>query len=89
MFFASQNSDAQKMANYLTNGNFETWGGTNSLTSWSLTNTAASSSITQETTNVISNTTNSIKYIPTVANQGVLGNASEITIDTEGRYFFE
>ena len=88
MFFASQNSDAQKMANYLTNGNFETWGGTNSLTSWSLTNTAASSSITQETTNVISNTTNSIKYIPTVANQGVLGNASEITIDTAGRYFF-
>ncbi|MDB2661485.1 hypothetical protein N9Y39_02615, partial [Flavobacteriaceae bacterium] len=50
--------------------------------------TAGSSSITQETTTVISNSTNSIKYIPTVANQGVLGNASEITIDTAGRYFF-
>ena len=88
MFFALQNSDAQKTENYLSNGNFETWGGANSLTSWSLTSTAASSSITQETTTVISNSTNSIKYIPTVASQGVLGNTSAITIDTAGKYFF-
>ena len=88
VLFAIQNTNAQKTENYLSNGNFETWGGANSLTSWSLTSTAGSSSITQETTTVISNSTNSIKYIPTVANQGVLGNASEITIDTAGRYFF-
>ena len=78
----------KKLKIILSNANFETWGGANSLTSWSLTSTAGSSSITQETTTVISNSTNSIKYIPTVANQGVLGNASEITIDTAGRYFF-
>jgi len=88
VLFAIQNTNAQKTENYLTNANFETWGSANSLTSWSLTSTAGSSSITQETTTVISNSTNSIKYIPTVANQGVLGNASEITIDTAGRYFF-
>ena len=88
VLFALQNTNAQKTENYLSNGNFETWGGANSLTSWSLTSTAGSSSITQETNTVISNSTNSIKYIPTVANQGVLGNASEITIDTAGRYFF-
>jgi len=88
VLFAIQNTNAQKTENYLPNANFETWGSANSLTSWSLTSTAGSSSITQETTTVISNSTNSIKYIPTVANQGVLGNASEITIDTAGRYFF-
>ena len=88
VLFAIQNTNAQKTENYLPNSNFETWGSANSLTSWSLTSTAGSSSITQETTTVISNSTNSIKYIPTVANQGVLGNASEITIDTAGRYFF-
>ncbi len=88
VLFVIQNTNAQKTENYLPNSNFETWGSANSLTSWSLTSTAGSSSITQETTTVISNSTNSIKYIPTVANQGVLGNASEITIDTAGRYFF-
>jgi hypothetical protein len=86
--FASQNANAQKTENYLPNANFETWGGTNSLTSWSLTNTASSSTITQETTTKIPSSTNSIKYIPTVANQGVLGNASAITIDTAGKYYF-
>ena len=86
--FASQNANAQKTENYLPNANFEVWGGTNSLTSWSLTNTAASSTITQETTTKIPSSTNSIKYIPTVANQGVLGNASAITIDTAGKYYF-
>lgn len=88
MFFAIQNINAQKTENYLSNGNFETWGSANSLTSWSLTSTSGSSSITQETTTKIPGSTNSIKYIPTVANQGVLGNASVITIDTAGRYFF-
>ena len=88
MLCALQNFNAQKNENYLPNANFETWGNSNSLTSWSLTNTAGSSTITQETTTVITSSTNSIKYIPTVANQGVLGNASAITIDTAGRYFF-
>ena len=86
--FASQNANAQKTENYLPNANFEVWGGTNSLTSWSLTNTAASSTITQETTTKIPSSTNSIKYIPTVANQGVLGTTSAITIDTAGKYYF-
>ena len=86
--FASQNANAQKTENYLPNANFETWGGANSLTSWSLTNTASSSTITQETTNKIPSSTNSIKYDPTAANQGVLGTTSAITIDTAGKYYF-
>jgi len=85
--FASQNANAQKTENYLPNANFEIWVGT-SLSSWSLTNTAVSSTITQETTNKITGSTNSIKYDPTVASQGVLGNSSVITIDTAGKYYF-
>ena len=86
--FASQNANAQKTENYLPNANFETWVDANSLTSWSLVNTAVSSTITQETTNVISGSTNSIKYEPTVDNEGILSNASVITIDTNGKYYF-
>ena len=86
MFFASQNSDAQKMANYLTNGNFESWSG-GSPSSWSLVSTPANSTITQETTNVVSNSTNSVKFVPTVVNKGVF-QSSTITITTSGKYYF-
>ena len=86
MFFASQNSDAQKMANYLTNGNFESWSG-GSPSSWSLVSTPANSTITQETTNVVSNSTNSVKFVPTVVNKGVF-QSSTITITTAGKYYF-
>jgi len=86
MFFASQNSDAQKMANYLTNGNFESWSG-GSPSSWSLVSTPANSTITQETTNVVSNSTNSVKFVPTVVNKGIF-QSSTITITTAGKYYF-
>ena len=86
LFFALHNTCAQKTANYLDNGNFESWS-SGSPSSWSLTTTPGSSTVTQETTNVISNSTNSLKFVPTESGKGVL-QSSTITITTAGKYYF-